>query len=133
MRHGGFWPDRKLRLFRRGTARVESRAVHETLKLTIGRAVVIPGALIHHAYPTLDIYLEHMRRYADLGAEMIRHKSRPLLLLNRWLNPPLTFLYNYVFRLGFLDGREGFLLHWNHSRYVSWKYAKGWKLSRDEK
>jgi glycosyltransferase involved in cell wall biosynthesis len=129
IRHGGFWPDPKLRLFRRGAGRVESRAVHEDIRLD-GTTDTLRGALIHHAYPTLDIYREHMRRYAGLGAEMIRHKPSPILWLNRWLNPPLTFLYNYIFRLGFLDGREGFLLHWNHSRYVSWKYAKALELSR---
>jgi hypothetical protein len=41
-----------------------------------------------------------------------------------------TFVYNYFFRLGFLDGREGLLLHLYHAGYVSWKYAKAWELSR---
>ena len=128
MRHGGFWPDRKLRLFRRGKGAVEDRAVHETIQVD-GKTSNLKYALLHHAYPTLDIYLEHMRRYADLGAEMIKDKPRGWLWLNRWLNPPLTFFYNYVVRLGFLDGREGYLLHWNHRRYVGWKYAKALELS----
>ena len=42
----------------------------------------------------------------------------------------MTFLYNYILRLGFLDGREGLLLHAYHATYVSWKYAKAWELSR---
>ena len=42
----------------------------------------------------------------------------------------LAFLYNYFFRLGFLDGREGLLLHCYHAVYVSWKYAKAWEMSR---
>jgi hypothetical protein len=41
-----------------------------------------------------------------------------------------TFVYNYFFRLGFLDGREGLLLHLYHAGYVSWKYAKAWERSR---
>ena len=48
--------------------------------------------------------------------------------LNIVFRPGLTFLYNYFFRLGFLDGREGLLLHLYHSIYVSWKYAKAWEL-----
>lgn len=128
IRHGGFWPDPKLRLFRRGKGAVESRAVHETIKVEGGTSTLRHG-LLHHAYPTLEIYLEHMRRYADLGAEMLKDTPRGWLWLNRWLNPPLTFFYNYVVRLGFLDGREGFLLHWNHRRYVGWKYAKALELS----
>jgi hypothetical protein len=131
MRHGGFYPDRKLRLFARGAGRFPDRLVHEDLELAhpAKPGGTLGGDLLHHAYPTLEIYLEHMRRYADLGAEMIKDKPRWWLWLNRWLNPPLTFFYNYVVRLGFLDGREGFLLHWNHRRYVGWKYAKALELS----
>ena len=127
IKHGGFWPDRKLRLFRRGAGRVEDRAVHETVKVK-GATGTLSGALIHHAYPTLEIYEEHMRRYAALAAEMIRDKPRIALSLNRWLNPPLTFIYNYIFRLGFLDGREGLLLHLGHARYVAEKYSKALEL-----
>ena len=47
------------------------------------------------------------------------------------LRPIFTFLYNYFLRLGFLDGREGLLLHLYHAVYVSWKYAKAWELSRN--
>lgn len=128
VRHGGFWPDPKLRLFLRGRGSVENRAVHETVKVEGGTSQ-LQHALLHNAYPSLEVYLEHMRRYADLGAEMAKDKPRAWLWLNRWLNPPLTFFYNYVVRLGFLDGREGFLLHWNHRRYVGWKYAKALELS----
>jgi hypothetical protein len=48
-------------------------------------------------------------------------------VVNVVLNPFATFVYNYFFRLGFLDGREGLLLHLYHSVYVSWKYAKAWE------
>jgi hypothetical protein len=44
--------------------------------------------------------------------------------------PMLGFKWNYLFRLGFLDGREGFLLNLYHAAYASWKYAKAWELSR---
>lgn len=129
IKHGGFWPDRKLRLFRRGTGQVEDRAVHETVKVS-GATDTLPSPLIHHAYPTLEIYQEHMRRYAALAAEMIRDKPRIVLWLNRWFNPPLTFIYNYIFRLGFLDGREGLLLHLGHARYVARKYSSALALRR---
>ncbi len=46
------------------------------------------------------------------------------------VNPVATFVYNYFFRLGFLDGREGLLLHLYHSVYVSWKYGKAWEITR---
>ena len=128
IKRGGFWPDPKLRLFLRGTAQFENRAVHEDARPT-GRADTISaGALIHRSYPTLADYIEHMNRYSSLGAEMAG--PRGFSLINIVLRPLATFVYNYFFRLGFLDGREGLLLHLYHAVYVSWKYAKAWELKR---
>ena len=130
LRRGGFWPDPKLRMFRRGIGRVESRAVHETFQVT-GRLGKLYYPLIHHSYPTLSDYIEHMNRYSSLGAEMVVAKGRVRFSVRDIVLRPLaTFLYNYLFRLGFLDGREGLLLHLYHAVYVSWKYAKAWELSR---
>jgi glycosyltransferase involved in cell wall biosynthesis len=131
IKHGGFWPDPKLRLFRRGTANFENRPVHEDVCVH-GRVKLIPyGALIHHSYPTLSDYIEHMNRYSLLGAEMVVGKGNAgFSFVNIVMRPLFTFLYNYFFRLGFLDGREGLLLHLYHAAYVSWKYAKAWELRR---
>src|SRR5205807_7843293 len=128
IKHGGFWPDPKLRLFRRGEASFEERAVHETVQVkgTIRRLTT--GALVHHSYPTLCDYIDHMNRYSSLGAEMAG--GRGFSFANIVVRPVATFVYNYFFRLGFLDGREGLLLHLYHSVYVSWKYAKAWELAR---
>ena len=129
--HGGFWPDPKLRLFRRGAGTFENRAVHEDVQVN-GPTLAIPhGALIHHSYPTLSDYIDHMNRYSSLGAEMVVAKGKVgFSITNIVLRPLVTFVYNYFFRLGFLDGREGLLLHLYHAAYVSWKYAKAWELSR---
>jgi glycosyltransferase involved in cell wall biosynthesis len=133
IRRGGFWPDPKLRLFRKGSARFEDRLVHEDARLVEGVSGKLAGALIHHSYPTLSGYIDHMNRYSSLAAEMIVAKSKGKVrfsLLNIVVRPLATFIYNYFFRLGFLDGREGLLLHLYHSVYVSWKYAKAWELGR---
>ncbi|MGE5204546.1 MAG: glycosyltransferase family 2 protein [Chlamydiota bacterium] len=127
IKHGGFWPDPKLRLFRRGAAEFEDRAVHEDARTSGSTGTIRYGALIHHSYPTLSDYIEHMNRYSSLGAEMAG--PRGFSLVNIVLRPLATFIYNYFFRLGFLDGREGLLLHLYHAVYVSWKYAKAWKES----
>lgn len=133
IRHGGFWPDPKLRLFRRGTGRFEDRAVHENIRVNGPTKAISYGAIIHHAYPTLSDYIDHMNRYSSLGAEMVVGKKNGKVrfsVINIVLRPLATFLYNYFFRLGFVDGREGLLLHLYHAVYVSWKYAKAWELAR---
>jgi glycosyltransferase involved in cell wall biosynthesis len=141
IRYGGFWPDPKLRLFRRGTGTFKEAAVHEILEVKeYGTkkfgivSITLRGALLHHSYPTLSDYIEHMNRYSSLGAEMVVAKANGKVqfsVINIVLRPLATFIYNYFFRLGFLDGREGLLLHLYHAVYVSWKYAKAWELSRE--
>jgi glycosyltransferase involved in cell wall biosynthesis len=134
IQHGGYYPDPKLRLFRKGTAWFEERTVHETMQYS-GATRTLQGHLIHHAYPTLENYIEHMNRYSTLGAQQAvamgkTSQSLPAFVWNVVLNPVATFFYNYFLRLGFLDGREGLLLHLYHSVYVSWKYAKAWQSAK---
>jgi len=134
IRHGGFWPDPKLRLFRRGSGRFESRLVHEDVQINGQTGRIMSGALIHNSYPTLSDYIDHMNRYSSLGAEMLVAKGKVgFSFLNIVARPFFTFIYNYFFRLGFLDGRAGLLLHLYHAVYVSWKYAKAWELSRQKR
>jgi glycosyltransferase involved in cell wall biosynthesis len=131
MRHGGLYPDRKLRLFEQGTARLpEDTEPHATPKWDqpVG---ALKSNLLHFQYPTLPLYIEHMDRYSTASVPLVLRKGRtsrslPAFLLNVVLNPAATFLYNYFIRLGFLDGREGLLVHLYHASYVSWKYAKAW-------
>jgi glycosyltransferase involved in cell wall biosynthesis len=135
IQYGGFFPDYKLRLFKRGMAQFENRAVHEDVRFSCQvTPAYLRGPLIHHAYPTLTSYIEHMNRYSSLGAEMVLEKKGRVgfSLVNILLRPWATFVYNYLFRLGFLDGKEGLLLHLYHAVYVSWKYAKAWELSREK-
>jgi len=136
LKHGGYWPDRKLRLFRRGVARFEDRPLHETMQAScpVGR---LRGPLIHHCYPTLNDFIEHMNRYSSVSAEMLVRSGRasrslPAFLWNAFANPAATFIYNYFVRLGFLDGREGLLQHVNHAAYIHWKFAKAWHATARE-
>ncbi len=100
-----------------------------------GAAGKLRGDMLHYAHPNLGIYLEHMDRYSSEIAALLHKqgkdsKSLPAFLWNTVLNPTATFLYNYFFRLGFLDGREGLILHINHSVYVHWKFIKAWRLGQ---
>jgi glycosyltransferase involved in cell wall biosynthesis len=140
IKRGGFYPDPKLRLFRRATAsfasppQFEERPVHETINFN-GTSEELECDLIHHAYPTLSTYIEHMDRYSSLGAELLFEKGRTsasffAFLLNVLVIPETKFVWDYFFRFGFLDGREGLLLHLYHATYTSWKYTKAWEKAR---
>jgi len=134
VRHGGWSPDRHLRLFPKGAAIFNARLVHEGMEATQAGAVVRPldGRLHHHSYPDLSGYLQRMNRYTSLQAEeLLQGKgARPSLALARMLaDPPLTFLKMYVLRRGFMDGGLGLNLALLSASSTFWKYAKWWHRS----
>jgi glycosyltransferase involved in cell wall biosynthesis len=129
IRHSGYYPDAKMRLAKRELAEFELRAVHEDMK-KLPRMGHLKGDLIHHAYPTLESFIEHANRYSSLGAGMVvEQRAVGFSFMNIVLRPLVRFIYMYFFRLGFLDGREGLLVLMTHASYVSWKYAKAWEKS----
>src|SRR5580658_1953323 len=95
IRHGGFYPDHKLRLFKRGSARLgEGVGPHSTPQFS-GPKCNLKGDILHYAYPTMGIYLEHMDRYSSEIAQLMANKgrtSRSLLafLRNTVANPAAT-------------------------------------------
>jgi len=135
IRHGGWYPDYNLRLFRRGTGRFEERAVHESIKVrgTTGRTV---HAITHYAYPDLASYMSSINKYSSLTVTVMARRGISRFqtgLLNMTLRPVFTFLLKYIFRLGFLDGKHGLVLNLYHSYYVFAKYAKAWEYSRQDR
>src|SRR5580698_9401708 len=100
IRHGGFYPDLKLRLFRRGTARLsEGVGPHSTPQFA-GPRGRLKHDMLHYAYPDLNTYLEHMNRYSSEIALLLKKEGRdsrsfPALIWNAALNPVATFIYNY--------------------------------------
>jgi glycosyltransferase involved in cell wall biosynthesis len=136
MRHGGFYPDPKLRLFRRGQGFVTGHDPHDRCDLKPDvpqKTRQFKNPMVHYTYPNLSLYVGHMNRYSALGAQLAVAKGhRSFSLADIVLRPLATFIYNYFVRLGFLDGREGLLLHLYHAVYVSWKYAKAWEMSREQ-
>jgi glycosyltransferase involved in cell wall biosynthesis len=135
MRHGGLYPDHKLRLFRRGVARLrEDTEPHATPK-TQAPTGKLKNHMLHLQYPTVQYYIEHMQRYSTATIPLFLRTSRTsdslfAYFANTILNPALTFIKNYIFRGGFLDGREGLIFHLNHSAYVNWKFVKAWEAHR---
>lgn len=123
VRHGGWYPDYTIRLWRKDRGRFNDRQVHESVRLT-GPAGTLRGDLIHFTYRDTADFLERMERYATLGAEELRKQGVRGTLLDLLLRPPFTFFRMYVLKRGFLDGALGLRLALLYSRYTYAKYAK---------
>jgi glycosyltransferase involved in cell wall biosynthesis len=135
IRHGGWYPDYNLRLFRKGKGRFEERKVHEAIRVN-GLVGHTRHAILHYAYPDLASYLSTINKYSSLAVDVMAEKGVSPVRTT-WLNivfrPVFTFIFKYVFRLGFLDGKHGLILNLFHSYYVFAKYAKAWELTRSYK
>jgi len=132
VKHGGWYPDYNLRLFRKEKGRFEERAVHESIKVQ-GTVGVTKHAIEHYAYPDISIFLAKMNTYSSLAVNVMAKKGVGFYQTS-WMNivfrPIFTFVYKYFFRLGFLDGKHGLIINLLHSYYVFAKYAKAWEYRK---
>ena len=126
VRHGGLYPDRQLRLFRRGRGRFEARAVHESVRVD-GRVESVAGHLEHRSYRDVSDFLLRADRYSTLAAEEAVAQGQRAGVSALVLRPFGRFLAMYVVQGGFLDGWRGFLLATLYAYYVLIRSAKIWE------
>ena len=125
VRHGGWYPDSKVRLFHRDHARWEGSHVHETLALDPGTIVhELPGDLLHYSYPTPASHHERIERYSSLHARKLFAAGKRSTLIKRWGSPVAKFIQGYFLQLGILDGWAGWHIARLSARAVYMKYAK---------
>lgn len=128
IRHSGWYPGYVLRLFRRGSGRWSDKKVHEHLQIA-GKTERLNSDLLHFTDPNLWHYFDKFNRYTTLAAEELTAKGEHFRLGQLILRPSWLFVRMYFFRLGFLDGIQGFILCVLSSCYVFTKYAKLWELT----
>ena len=126
IRHGGWWPDHTLRLFKKDKGRLEHREVHERVVVE-GSTGYLKNPLRHYTYRSVSDFVERMERYSTLAAKEIRNNSGRAGLFSLTIKPPVTFIKMYFLRLGLLDGTRGFMLAVLYSFYTFLKYAKTWE------
>jgi glycosyltransferase involved in cell wall biosynthesis len=126
MRHGGWWPDPVLRLFRRGAARFSDDAVHERVVLAdpTARVMRLKTPLDHDSFRTLEEVLDKVDRYSTAGAAMLHARGRRGSLRAAIGHGLWTFVRTYLMRRGFLDGREGFMLAVSNAEGTYYRYLK---------
>ncbi len=130
LRHGGFWPDRHLRLYRRASCRYDlTRTVHEKL-LVEGPIAQLDAPIVHYTYESLEDCLSKMTRYGERAAAMLHQAGRRANAFDVAFRPLWRFLRAYVVRAGFLDGVPGAEMAWAKAWEAYVKYARLWELSR---
>jgi glycosyltransferase involved in cell wall biosynthesis len=129
MRHGGWYPDRVIRVFRRGKARFSDDIVHESVQVQ-GSVGQLHNDLLHISYRSLDDVLEKMNRYSSAGAAKLAARGRRSSVSKALGKSLWAFFRTYVLRRGFLDGRLGFVLACGVAQETWYRYLKLWLAQR---
>jgi len=128
MRHGGWWPDRVTRLFRRGKARFSDDLVHEKVVVQ-GSTGRLTGHLEHLAFEDFDEVLRKIDSYSTANAKMMHARGKRGSLTAAILHGGWAFFRTYVLQAGFLDGRHGFMLAVSNAEGTYYRYLKLMQLA----
>jgi len=127
IRHGDFYPDWKLRIFRRSQSRWVGRNPHGRVEVD-GRVERIEGELRHFSYRDFGDQVDRIQFYSAEAATALRAEGHSARIRDVVLRPPARFLRAYLLKQGFRDGLPGFLIAAATAFHVLLKYAKLWEL-----
>lgn len=126
VKHCGWYPDRKLRLFDRRKGSWTGTNPHDKYELTAGdqNSGHIKGDLLHYSYYTLEDHYKQVEYFTTIAAKAYFQKNKKAPAFKLILNPVSKFISHYLINLGFLDGLAGFRISYI-SAYATWlKYKK---------
>lgn len=126
IKHTGWYPDFQRRLFRRNVAQF-SGIIHEALRFE-GKAGRLNGDLLHYTVRSFEEHERKVETYTTLAAQQMLMAGKRSWRAAMWLATPWSWFHNYVLGLGFLDGRQGWLISRMAARGTWLKFKKFGKL-----
>lgn len=130
IRHGSWYPDRKIRLWDRRRGKFVSESLHEYVSMDADvRVQHLRGDIMHEAFEDVSMLMHKTQRYSEIYAKAYAHRKRssPFRIFYRSC---FAFLKSYVLKLGFLDGYEGLVIASSVANDVLYKYAKLYERNR---
>jgi glycosyltransferase involved in cell wall biosynthesis len=131
MGKSGLFPDYVLRLFRRDKGRFTNDLVHERVVVD-GPVAKLQTVLQHDAVNRLEEAIARVDRYSTASAAMLVNSGRRVSFSSGISHGLWTFFRAYILKLGFLDGKEGFLLAVANAEGSYYRYMKAWLAGRSK-
>lgn len=125
--HSGWYPDYKLRLFKRSAGRWSGINPHDCVQLH-GKAEYLRGDLYHYPYRDLSDHLSTMNHYTSISAQELHIRGRRFQWRDLFFHPLARFIRMFFLKFGFMDGIRGLILAILGAVYVFQKYLKLWEL-----
>lgn len=126
IRHCGWYPDRKLRLFDRTKCEWRGVNPHDRLDFKVANGISkhLKGDILHYSYYTIEEHDKQTERFTTIAARALKDRGKQASVIKRFLNPVSKFLKDYIFNLGFLDGYYGYTICKISARSTYLKYYK---------
>jgi len=133
IRHTGWYPDRKLRLFDKRKARWAGRNPHDRCELDAGSTTGrLHGDLLHYSFYTIDQHIDTVNKFSSIKAQVMFEQGKKPTPLNFIVNPAFRFFRDFILKGGFRDGFYGYLIARNSAHGIFLKYAKLRELYRSK-
>lgn len=131
IKHCGWYPDKKIRLYKKDKAQWNDYPVHELLKTTEDAVKGhLSGDLLHYSIETMEHHISQINRYSSIAAKNIVDKNRRVNLFHLWVKPIARFIKIYFIKAGILDGYFGYVIARNSGFAIYLRFAKAKALKR---
>ena len=124
--HCGWYPDYKIRLIKRGKGKWDGIDPHDKMVST-GRTDYLNAELHHFTYRNFSHQLKIIDRFSDVATDEYIKAGKSYCIFKMLFHPPLKFLGVYIWKMGFMDGFQGFIIAVASAFYVFSKYVKLWE------
>lgn len=125
IRHGTWYPDRKLRVFHRRKGRFTGVNPHDYVALERGGSLLrLKGEILHYSYYNYGEHIAQLNKFTTIQATAMHQQGKKASLAKLLLSPLAAFISGYILRRGFLDGIDGLMIARSVSYQTFAKYAK---------
>ena len=125
IRHGLWYPDRKIRLWDRRKGTWGGRNPHDKVLIEKTANVKnIAGDILHYTVDSVEQYIGQVNKFSSIQAGQLKDEGFKPNLFHLWIKPFYKFILSYFIRLGFLDGWRGYLIAKGQALGVYLRYAK---------
>ncbi len=125
IKHGDYYPDRKLRLWKKGKGSWGGENPHDKVVINPGASTSrLNGKLFHFSFATLEEHVDKMNKFSSVAAENMYKKGKGKNYFKLIFSPVWSFVNGYLFKFGFLDGVAGFTIARVNAYYTFMKYVK---------
>jgi len=125
IRHCGWYPDTKIRLWRKGSGRWGGQNPHDTMILEKSATLKhLSGDLLHYSFHSIEQHIAQINKFSTIKAEIEFKKGKKSNAVKLLVQPAFKFFRSYVLKVGFLDGFYGYIVCKNSAHSTFLKYAK---------